>query len=175
MIAPDGKPVAFEIMLKGKENQQVAVAYQQTLAKLGIDVTIRSVDAAQFLNGRSTTTSTRCSSTTRASLSPGVEQVAAGGRHGATSRARSTMPASPDPADRRLIDALLNARERDEFVDAVRAYRSRAVERCLCRSALFQAGAMDRALEADRASAAIAAARRSCRHGGTRRIEETDG
>src|SRR5690606_25188600 len=49
LLSPDGKPVGFEIMLKSNENQQVAVAYQKTLARLGIAVTIRSVDAAQFL------------------------------------------------------------------------------------------------------------------------------
>ena len=66
MIAPNGKPVAFEIMLKSNENQQIAVAYQQTLAKLGIAVSIRSVDAAQFVAPPDRTTiSTQCSSTTR--------------------------------------------------------------------------------------------------------------
>ncbi len=33
MIGPDGKPLAFEIMLKGKEDEQVAIAWQQVAAK----------------------------------------------------------------------------------------------------------------------------------------------
>ena len=35
-------------MLKSNENEQLAVAYQRTLEQLGIAVSIRSVDAAQY-------------------------------------------------------------------------------------------------------------------------------
>ena len=106
MIGPDGKPLAFEIMLKGKEDEQVAIAWQQTLAKLGIAVSIRSVDAAQYPAAPDQTTiSTSCSFNYTASLSPGVEQVA---RWGSASR---DMPGTfnfagvADPAVDAMIDA----------------------------------------------------------------------
>ncbi|MGO4841257.1 ABC transporter substrate-binding protein, partial [Rhizobiaceae sp. 2RAB30] len=48
LVDDNGAPLTFEIMLKGQDGQQLAMAWQQTLARLGIDVTIRSVDAAQY-------------------------------------------------------------------------------------------------------------------------------
>jgi peptide/nickel transport system substrate-binding protein len=122
MIAPDGKPVAFEIMLKSNENQQMAVAYQQTLAKLGIAVSIRSVDAAQFLQRQIGYDFDAIFFNYTASLSPGVEQL---GRWGSTSKDKPgtfNYAGVADPAVDAMIEALINARTREEFVDAVRAY-----------------------------------------------------
>jgi peptide/nickel transport system substrate-binding protein len=122
MTAPDGKPVAFEIMLKSNENQQIAVAYQQTLAKLGIAVSIRSVDAAQFLQRQIGYDFDAIFFNYTASLSPGVEQL---GRWGSTSKDKPgtfNYAGVADPAVDAMIEALINARTREEFVDAVRAY-----------------------------------------------------
>ena len=41
MTGPDGKPLAFEILLNGKSGEAVAGAWQRSLEKLGIAVTIR--------------------------------------------------------------------------------------------------------------------------------------
>jgi peptide/nickel transport system substrate-binding protein len=122
MTAPDGKPVAFEIMLKSNENQQIAVAYQQTLAKLGIAVSIRSVDAAQFLQRQIGYDFDAIFFNYTASLSPGVEQL---GRWGSTSKDKPgtfNYAGVADPAVDAMIEALINARTREEFVDGVRAY-----------------------------------------------------
>jgi len=117
-----GKPVAFEIMLKGGENQQLAVAWQQTLAKIGIDLVIRSVDASQFVQRQNKYDFDAMMFNYTASLSPGVEQV---GRWGSTTRDQNgtlNFAGVADPAIDALIDKLLNARERGEFVETVRAY-----------------------------------------------------
>jgi len=122
LLAPDGKPVAFEIMLKSNENQQVAVAYQQTLAKLGIEVSIRSVDAAQFLQRQINYDFDAMFFNYTASLSPGVEQL---NRWGSSSKEKPgtfNYAGVADPAVDTMIEALINARTREDFVDAVRAY-----------------------------------------------------
>ena len=122
LIAPDGKAVAFEIMLKSNENQQIAVAYQQTLAKLGIAVTVRSVDAAQFLQRQINYDFDAMFFNYTASLSPGVEQLS---RWGSTARDKPgtfNYAGAADPAVDAMIDALINARTRDDFIQAVRAY-----------------------------------------------------
>ena len=119
---PDGKPVSFEIMLKGGENQQLAVAWQQTLAKIGIDLVIRSVDASQFVQRQNKYDFDTMIYNYTASLSPGVEQV---GRWGSANRDRDgtlNFAGVAEPAIDALIDKMLNARERSEFVETVRAY-----------------------------------------------------
>ena len=122
LIGPDGTPVAFEIMLKSNENQQIAVAYQQTLAKLGIAVTVRSVDAAQFLQRQINYDFDAMFFNYTASLSPGVEQVARWGSVAKDQPGTFNYAGVADPAVDAMIDALINARTREEFVEAVRAY-----------------------------------------------------
>jgi peptide/nickel transport system substrate-binding protein len=122
MTAPDGKPVAFEIMLKSNENQQIAVAYQQTLAKLGIAVSIRSVDAAQFLQRQIGYDFDAIFFNYTASLSPGVEQLSRWGSVAKDKPGTFNYAGVAAPAVDAMIEALINARTREEFVDAVRAY-----------------------------------------------------
>ena len=122
MTAPDGKQVAFEIMLKSNENQQIAVAYQQTLAKLGIAVTVRSVDAAQFLQRQINYDFDTLFFNYTPSLSPGVKQVS---RWGSAARDRPgtfNYAGVASPAVDAMIAAVIGARTRPEFVEAVRAY-----------------------------------------------------
>ena len=122
LIAPDGKPVAFEIMLKNGEHQQVAVSFQQTLAKLGIGVTIRSVDAAQFLQRQINYDFDAMFFNYTASLSPGVEQLSRWGSQARDKPGTFNYAGVADPAVDAMIEALINARTREDFVDAVRAY-----------------------------------------------------
>jgi len=122
LIAPDGKAVAFEIMLKSNENQQIAVAYQQTLAKLGIAVTVRSVDAAQFLQRQINYDFDAMFFNYTASLSPGVEQLSRWGSAARDKPGTFNYAGAADPAVDAMIDALINARTRDDFIQAVRAY-----------------------------------------------------
>lgn len=122
MIGPDGQPVTFEIMLKGKENEQIAVAWQQTLQKIGIELTIRSVDASQFLQRQNSYDFDSFVFMYTGSLSPGVEQVA---RFGSATRDKPgtfNYAGVANPAVDALIDAMLNTRDRAAFVDVVRAY-----------------------------------------------------
>ena len=122
MTGPDGKALTFEIMLKGTENQQVAVAFEQTLKKLGIVATIRSVDAAQFLERQINYDFDAMFFNYTGSLSPGVEQTT---RWGSTAREKPgtfNYAGVNSPAVDAMIAALINARSRGDFVEAVRAY-----------------------------------------------------
>ena len=122
LTGPDGKPLTFEIMLKGGENEQLAMAWRRTLERLGIEVTIRSVDAAQFQQRMTNYDFDVVPFLYTASLSPGVEQVA---RWGSASRdvpGTFNYAGVADPAVDTMIGALSNARSRSDFVDAARAY-----------------------------------------------------
>lgn len=122
MVDRDGKPLAFEIMLKGQDGQQLAMAWQQTLGRLGIAATLRSVDAAQYQRRITDYDFDVTIYAYTSSLSPGVEQVA---RWGSAARDRPgtyNIAGVASPAVDAMIDALLKARDRESFVAAVRAY-----------------------------------------------------
>jgi peptide/nickel transport system substrate-binding protein len=72
---PAGNPVSFEILLNGKSGEPVSTAWKRTLERLGISVTIRSVDSAQYLQRQQTYDYDTILQTYTTSLSPGAEQV----------------------------------------------------------------------------------------------------
>lgn len=122
LVGPDGRPLAFEIMLRAKGGEELALAWQRTLARLGIEASLRSVDAAQYQQRLLSFDYDVILHSYPSSLSPGVEQI---GRWGSASREAQgswNFAGAADPALDAMIDALLNARQRDEFIDAVRAY-----------------------------------------------------
>lgn len=122
LVGPDGKPLAFEIMLKGRDSEQLATAWAATLGRLGIAVSLRMVDSAQYQQRLTDYDFDAISFLYPSSLSPGVEQV---GRWGSATRdAPGTFnyAGAADPAIDALIQAMLVARDRPDFVDAVRAY-----------------------------------------------------
>lgn len=119
---PDGKPLAFEILLNGSSSVPISVAWQRTLEKLGIEVSIRSVDSAQYLQRQQTYDFDVILQSYTSSLSPGGEQV---GRWGSASRdvdGTYNFAGVADPAVDAMLDALVKARSRADFVTAVRAY-----------------------------------------------------
>lgn len=122
LTGPDGKQLSFELLLRGKSGQQLAVAWQRTLGKIGIDMSIRSVDSAQYLQRQQTYDYDMILMRYFSSLSPGAEQI---GRWGSQSRDADgtyNFAGVADPAVDAMIAHLMNARDRSEFVSAVRAY-----------------------------------------------------
>ena len=109
-------------MLKGGENEQLAMAWRRTLERLGIAVSIRSVDAAQYQRRLIDHDFDMIPFLYSASLSPGVEQVARWGSASRDTPGTFNYAGVADPAVDAMIDALINSRSRAEFVDAVRAY-----------------------------------------------------
>ncbi|MCB1424864.1 MAG: ABC transporter substrate-binding protein, partial [Notoacmeibacter sp.] len=83
MLTPDGQPVRFEILLKGKSGEALAAAWQRTLAALGIAVELRSVDDAQYQQRLQTYDYDVMMQFYYSSLSPGAEQI---GRWGSAAR-----------------------------------------------------------------------------------------
>ncbi|MEO9338925.1 extracellular solute-binding protein [Mesorhizobium sp. SB112] len=121
LTAPDGSPLAFEIMLKGKDGEQLAIAWQQTLRRLGIAANVRSVDAAQYQQRMINYDFDAIVYLYPSSLSPGVEQIARWGSAFRDQPGTFNFAGVANPALDATINALLNARTREEFVDAVRA------------------------------------------------------
>ena len=93
------------------------------------------------------------------SLSPGNEQASIGARPRPTSRARATIWACAARAVDAMIAAMLRARERADFVAAVRALDRVLMSGMLRRSAVLSSRAMGGALGVHRASGADVAVR----------------
>ncbi len=122
LVGPDERPLAFEILLNGNASVPISVAWQRTLERLGIQVAIRSVDSAQYLQRQQTYDYDVILQSYTSSLSPGGEQV---GRWGSSSRdidGTFNFAGVADPAVDAMLDALVRARSREDFVTAVRAY-----------------------------------------------------
>ena len=120
-IDPSGKPLAFEIMTRSPDEEKVALAYKRNLARLGIAAEIRTADDAQYQQRLQTFDYDMILGALAGSLSPGNEQWM---RWGAASRdvqGSFNYPGVADPAVDAMIEALLAARNRADFVSAVRA------------------------------------------------------
>lgn len=122
MTGPDGNPLAFEILLNGKNGEAVAAAWQRTLEKVGVGVTIRIVEAAQYQQRLQTYDFDVIMQSYYSSLSPGAEQIGRWGSQSSTLDGTFNFAGVSEPAVDATIDALLRARTKEDFVSAVRAF-----------------------------------------------------
>lgn len=121
MTGADGEPLAFEILCANGAEEKLALVYQRTLEKIGIVATVRTVDDAQYQQRRQTWDYDMLLASLSASPSPGTEQT---GRWGTLSRDRDgtfNYAGAAEPSIDAMIDAIVKAKSRTEFVDAVRA------------------------------------------------------
>ncbi|MEM1049609.1 MAG: extracellular solute-binding protein [Pseudomonadota bacterium] len=117
-----GAPFEFEILVVNKDSERLALAFKRMLAPLGIVPTVRLVDSAQYQRRLQAFDYDMILSSWYVSLSPGNEQSfrwssTSAGREGSFNFAGVT-----DPAADALIEAMLAARTREDFVAAVRAF-----------------------------------------------------
>ncbi|WP_417691896.1 extracellular solute-binding protein [Roseibium sp.] len=117
-----GEPLAFEILTKNEDEEKLALAYKRSLTLLGIDVSVRNVDPAQFEDRRISRNFDMVFNTWTASLSPGSEQYGRWSSAAAEAEGSFNIVGASDPAIDALIDAIVAARTQDEFVSAVRAF-----------------------------------------------------
>ena len=116
-----GKPLAFEILVTTKEDERLALAYQRTLGRIGVKATIRNVDSAQFQQRRQTYDFDMTRMTWAASLSPGNEQNFRWSQAAADTEGTFNLPGAKLEAIDAMIEAMLSAPTREDFVAAVRA------------------------------------------------------
>ncbi|WP_258162038.1 extracellular solute-binding protein [Rhizobium sp. TH2] len=122
MLGPDGRPLAFEILAQNQDQEKIVLAYQRNLAALGIAVTIRTVEDAQYQERTQTFDYDMILKTYSASLSPGIEQMT---RWGTLSRDRpgsDNFAGVSNPDIDNMIQHILSAKSEDEFEAAVRAH-----------------------------------------------------
>jgi peptide/nickel transport system substrate-binding protein len=120
--AANGQPLAFEILVTTPEDEKLALAYQRTLERIGIVAGVRTVDSTQYQLRRKTFDFDMTRNTWGASLSPGNEQINRWSSTVADVEGSFNYPGAKEPAIDALIDAMLSASSREDFVAAVRAY-----------------------------------------------------
>lgn len=122
MLDPTGKPFEIELLLPaGTSHERIALSYADNLRRLGIKLIMRSVDAAQFEERRKSFDFDMIAWRWNGSLSPGNEQYFRWSSPFADQPGSFNFSGVKNPGVDAMIDALLAARERGEFVDAVRA------------------------------------------------------
>jgi peptide/nickel transport system substrate-binding protein len=115
------RPFSFEIMVTDRDEERLALTFSNNLARAGIKADVRTVDAVQAQERRSSFDFDMIEYRWEQSLSPGNEQSfywgsAAAGQDGT----RNYMGVRSAAADA-MIDDLLRAGGHEDFVDAVRA------------------------------------------------------
>lgn len=116
-----GKPFTFEFLAKSPDEERLALAWQPTLKLLGIAMTIRTVDTTQYYDRQKSYDFDMLQMVWTASLSPGNEQSNRWSSAAAETQGTFNYAGVASPAVDAMIDALLAARERKDFVTAVRA------------------------------------------------------
>ena len=117
-----GAAFTFEIMTGTREDEKIALAYQRTLARIGIASTVRTVDSTDFDRRRRMFDYDMVRASWSASLSPGNEQLNRWSSASAEGQGSFNYAGAHSPALDALIKAILSAPTREDFVAAVRAY-----------------------------------------------------
>jgi peptide/nickel transport system substrate-binding protein len=118
-----GAPFAFELLLQQGNTEQAAIAdiYVQALQRLGIAATVVSVDKPQYRERTDTYEFDMTYYRRGASLSPGNEQKLYWGCDGVEAPGTRNWMGMCSAAAEAMIDTMLNAQSRDEFLAAARA------------------------------------------------------
>ncbi|MEO1491467.1 MAG: extracellular solute-binding protein [Pseudomonadota bacterium] len=116
-----GEPFTFEILVNSDRDQTLASLWRETLERLGIEMTVRQVDQAQYQERRSDYDYDMIVNRWAMSLSPGTEQRLYFGAAGRETPGTRNYMGVADPAVDAMIAAMLAAREPEEFTSAVRA------------------------------------------------------
>ena len=121
LVDKAGVPFAFEITVKNREEERLALAYARNLARIGVAADIRLVDEVQFQRRRTGFDFDMMIGTWTASPSPGNEQRGRWGSASANAEGAYNLAGAESPAIDAMIAAMLAAKTNEDFVAAVRA------------------------------------------------------
>jgi len=118
-----GTPFAFDILLVQGQDDMLSIAniYVEALRRLGIAVTVTTVDSAQYKERTNRYDFDMTHYIRSLSLSPGNEQMLYWGAAGVTEPGTRNWMGMNSPAAEAMIKALLTATDPQEFIAATRA------------------------------------------------------
>lgn len=121
LVDPSGQPVKFEILLNGPVIQPIATAFVTNLKRLGMDVSIRTVDSAQYVERVRKRDFDVMYSGWGQTLSPGNEQRFFWGSEAADQNDSSNYAGIKDKGVDALIEKIIFADDRETLVAATHA------------------------------------------------------
>jgi peptide/nickel transport system substrate-binding protein len=116
-----GEPFVFELLVNSRQQERLALNYSQSLMRIGIQARVRLVDDVQYWRRLAQFDFDMVQAVWPASASPGNEQRNRWGSPAAQRSGSLNYSGAASPAIDRMIDALLEAKGREDFVSAVRA------------------------------------------------------
>ncbi len=116
-----GEPLSFEIVLKNRTEERLALNLRDTLSNIGIEVNVRVVDAAQFTSRSQTYDFDMMPFRYSGSLSPGNEQAYRFGSQEADIEGTFNYAGVRSTAVDYFIDAISDATTREDLQAATRA------------------------------------------------------
>ncbi len=116
-----GEPFTFEILAATRAQERLLLTYARALKQVGIEARIRQVDSAQYQRRKQTYDFDMIQYFWPASLSPGNEQAFRWGSDAAKTEGSYNYPGVESEAVDAMIEAVLAAKDREDFVSAVRA------------------------------------------------------
>jgi peptide/nickel transport system substrate-binding protein len=121
-LTRQGATLSFEIMVRDKNQERLALNYADSLARIGVAAMVRLVDEVQYQRRRQKFDFDMMIGSWLASASPGNEQRSRWGSASAGQEASFNLAGVKSPAVDAMINALLAAKTHEDFVTAVRAY-----------------------------------------------------
>ncbi|NQV56015.1 MAG: ABC transporter substrate-binding protein, partial [Rhodospirillales bacterium] len=124
--AKTGKPFQFEILLISPAFERVVLPFKRNLKRLGIEVSVRTVDTAQYRKRTDDYDFDMVVASFGQSLSPGNEQQSYWGSAAAKRSGSLNLMGISDPVVDELIEGIIQAPDRESLIA-----RTRALDRVL--------------------------------------------
>ena len=121
LVDKQGRPFAFTILLPDPSYERVALPYVQSLDKLGIAATVRTVDPSQYQKLTDAFDFDMTMTVWGESEVPGNEQMDYWSCQAAKSDGSSNLAGVCNPAVESLVQKVITATDRTELQDATRA------------------------------------------------------
>ena len=121
LTGPDGVPLTIELLAVSSSQEKLFLTFARTLKRLGITAEIRTVDSAIYQRRIKSYEFDMIQTRWGASLSPGNEQSFRWASKAADTEGTFNYPGVKSAAVDAMIQAVLEARSRPDFVAAVRA------------------------------------------------------
>ena len=121
LVDAHGAPLAFEILVRNRDEERLALAYARNLARIGVAANVRLVDEVQFQRRRTSFDFDMMEGSWIASPSPGNEQRGRWSSAAADAEGAYNIAGVRSPAVDAMIAAILAADTNEDFVAAVRA------------------------------------------------------
>ena len=121
LVDPSGQPVSVEILCRDPGDERIALFYKPSLERLGMTVSVRTVDDVQYQNRLRSFDFDLTTALWAQSLSPGNEQREYFGSQSADRPGSRNIPGIKNPAVDALIEKIIFAKNRAELVAACKA------------------------------------------------------